>query len=83
MEKNRPVYEKRLGHVRVAVWENLADGKPWYNVSLTRRYKEGEEWKDATTFNGLSDLAVVKDAVALAQSWIARREDTFSSEEKQ
>ena len=83
MEKQKPGFEKRLGNIRVAVWQNLAtpkesaEGKTWFNVSLTRRYfdKTSEEWKDAHTFTGLADLAVVKEAVTLAMAWIARRED--------
>jgi hypothetical protein len=75
MEKNRPVFEKRLGFIRVAVWENNNDGVVWHNVSLTRRYKDGDNWKEVATFNGLGDLAQVAAAVALAQDWIARRQE--------
>jgi hypothetical protein len=42
-------------------------------VAITRRYKEGEEYRDATTFNGLADLAVVSEAVLLAQQFIRQR----------
>jgi hypothetical protein len=74
MEKNRPTFERRLNGIRVAVWENAAnDGPPWWNVAITRRYKEGEEYRDATTFNGLADLAVVSEAVLLAQQFIRQR----------
>jgi hypothetical protein len=42
MEKNRPCYEKRVGNIRVAAWENTSDsnGTPrrWHNISLVRRY---------------------------------------------
>jgi hypothetical protein len=75
MDKNRPVFSKRLGFICVSVWENVNDGVTWHNVSITRRYKDGTTWKEAPTFNGLGDLAQVAAAVALAQDWIARRQE--------
>ena len=78
MEKQRPIFERRLNGIRIAVWENSGEGgKPWWNVSLTRRYrdsKDSDEWKDANTFNGLSDLAVVQEAVTQAQVFIRERQ---------
>jgi hypothetical protein len=73
MEKdNKPVYEKRLGHIRV---ENVTEGKRWHNVAITRRYRQEDDWKEATTFNGLADLALVGECIARAKDWIARREE--------
>ena len=49
MEKNRPCFEKRVGNIRVAIWENTSDSKnggtskKWHNVSITRRYKDADE----------------------------------------
>jgi hypothetical protein len=89
MEKNRPCYEKRIGVVRLAIWENTADSKGgdngapvlWHNVAITRRYKDASgEWKESTTFNGLGDLAQVATAVWLAQDWIRRRQDGQGTE---
>lgn len=72
---SKPVYDKRLGNIRVAIFENESDGRVFFNASLTRRYKEGEEWKDTSTFNGLHDLAVVKELVGRAADYIASREE--------
>ena len=75
MEKNKPSYEKRLGNVRVAIWENTTEeGKNWHNVAITRRYKQNGDWKEAATFSGLGDLALVGECVDVAKSWIAARE---------
>ena len=86
MDKNRPCYEKRVGNIRVAIWENVSDGNPvangnasprrWHNVALTRRYKVGTEWKEAPTLNGLGDLAQACLALRLAQEWISQRQET-------
>ena len=72
---SKPVYEKRLGSVRVAVFENESDGRKFFNASLTRSYKDGDEWKESSTFNGLHDLAVLKEVVCRAADFIASREE--------
>jgi len=74
--KRRPSYEKRLGNIRVAVWENFTDVKRWHNTAITRRYKKDDEWREAATFNGHADLALVAECVHAAKSWIAERQDT-------
>ncbi len=72
-DKNMPAFETRLNHIRVTVWENTGnDGKSWFNTSVTRRYQDGDDWKDATTFNGLADLALVAEGVRMAQAFIQR-----------
>lgn len=81
MDKTRPIFERRLNGIRVAVWENVNgnDGKPWWNISLTRRFKDAnEEWRDASTFNGLADLAVAKAAICLAQAFVEQRQEILS-----
>ena len=75
MTKSKPVYEKRIGSIRLAIWENENEGKTWFNVSAVRRFKDGEEWKEASTFNGLSDLTHLAKAVELGMAWIERREN--------
>lgn len=75
-EKSRPAYERRLAGVRLAIWENVTEaGKVWFNVSLTRRFKDSsDEWRDASTFNGLQDLLLVQELVTAAKAWISDRE---------
>lgn len=75
MTKNKPVYEKRIGSIRLAIWENENQGKPWFNVSVVRRWKEGEQWTESSTFNGLADLTHLAKAVELGMEWIERREN--------
>lgn len=74
-ERNKPSYERRLGTCRVAVWENVAadTGRLWFNVALSRRYKDGEHWRDASTYNGIADLLHVRELVDSAKAWIAER----------
>lgn len=75
MKNERPVFVRRLNGRRVTVWANETDGHTWYSTVFTRHYKEGDKWRDVSTFNGLGDLALLGEAVELARDFIRRRED--------
>ncbi|WP_437191143.1 hypothetical protein [Planctomicrobium sp. SH527] len=67
---NKPVHQIQLGRIRAAIWANTAKkGGVWFNVVLTRRFKEGDEWQDTTTF-GCDDLPLVSKAADMAYAWI-------------
>lgn len=86
MEKSRPCFEKRVGSIRVAVWENTSESngtpKKWHNAAITRRYRDGNDWKDAPTLNGLGDLAQAALAVQLAIDWINQRQEGQSAQDE-
>ena len=71
-EKKKPVFECRLNHVRVSVWSAQSEHGTFFNTVIVRRYKDGDEWKDSTSFNGLADLALVNEATRLAQVFITK-----------
>jgi hypothetical protein len=68
-EKTRPVHELRLGRIRAAVWENDTQNGTRHNVTVSRLYKDGDEWKDSASF-GRDDLPLVAKVVDQAHSWI-------------
>jgi hypothetical protein len=75
-EENRPCFEKRVGAIRLVIFENVGEnGKPWHNISITRSYRVGEEWQEATTFNGEGDLAQVGWVVFSALEWLRTRQN--------
>ena len=67
--KARPVREVRLGRIRAAIWENETQNGTRHNVTLSRLYKDGDDWKDSTSF-GRDDLPLVAKVADLAHSWI-------------
>jgi hypothetical protein len=67
--KHRPVHEIRLGRVRASIWQNQGSHATWYNVTLSRLYKHGQEWKSTTSF-GRDDLLTVVKVADLANTWI-------------
>ncbi len=69
-KKEKEPYRIALGNICAAIWSNEnGKGGVWYNVTITRSYREGEVWKDAKGFSR-DDLPVVREALARAYSWI-------------
>jgi hypothetical protein len=70
---NRPVHVVRFGTVKAAVWRNMVDmgnaSRPMYNVTVSRSYKDGEEWKDSSSF-GPEDLLPLAKALDEAHTFI-------------
>ena len=67
--KQQPVYEVRLGAVKATIWENETSAGVRRNVTVSRLYKEGDEWKQTESF-GRDDLPLLAKVVDLAHSWI-------------
>ena len=65
MANQKPVEEVRIGRVKATVWRNGTDEQPRYNVTFSRLYKEGDQWKSTHSFgrNDLLMLAKVADLV--------------------
>ena len=69
--KPGPVFQKRLGSIRVAVFRNKGQkGSEWFNTRIVRQWRQGEQFREAPTFNGLADLALVEEAVRYAKEFI-------------
>ena len=67
--KQRPAHEIRLGRIKATIWANQNDNGTWFNVVLSRNYKDGEEWKSSSSF-GRDELLTVAKIADLANSWI-------------
>jgi hypothetical protein len=68
-DKKRPVEEIRIGRIRAAIWENQTEQGVRHNVTVSRLYKDGNDWKDTTSF-GREDLLLVAKVVDQAHTWI-------------
>ena len=66
--KQKPVHEIRLGRIKATIWENETENGPRYNVTVSRLYKDGDEWKQSSSF-GRDDLPLVAKVVDLAHTW--------------
>jgi hypothetical protein len=73
-----PVHELRMGRIRAAIWENETQNGTRHNVTLSRLYKDGDNWKDTTSF-GRDDLPVLAKVADMAHSWIFEHGATVSA----
>ena len=73
--KQRPAHEVRLGRIKATIWANQGDNGTWYNVTLSRSYKDGDEWKSSASF-GRDELLTVAKAADLANTWIHNQSQT-------
>ena len=67
--KQKPAHEIRLGRIKATIWENETENGTRHNVTISRIYKDGEEWKQTGSF-GRDDLPLVAKVADLAHSWI-------------
>lgn len=68
-KKNKPAHELRLGPIKAVVWANNTEYGVRHNVTITRLYKDGKDWKTTDSF-GREDLPLVSKVADLAHSWI-------------
>jgi hypothetical protein len=76
---SKPVATFKLGRIRAAVWENETDKGVVCNVTIERRYQDGDEWKSSTSFGRL-DLPLVAKVADEALTFIYRRQQQESTE---
>ena len=70
MAKKEPAQKFRLGRIQAAVWSNHNEnGDSWYTVTVNRSYKDGDVWKDTTSYRR-DDLPIVAKAADMAYAWI-------------
>lgn len=75
MDKKKPVHEIRLGKVRAAIWENETEGgASRYSVTFSRLYKDGERWKDSTSF-GRQELLLLAKVADTAHTFLHRENE--------
>jgi hypothetical protein len=69
MTKTQPVQEVRLGAIKATIWENNVGEGTKHNVTFSRLYKDGNEWKSSESF-GRDDLLLLAKVADQAHSWI-------------
>jgi hypothetical protein len=80
-----PIKRIKVGNgIRASIWENQSKhDRTWYSVSITRTYRDGDDYKDTTSFRR-DDLLFVAKASDMAFAWCLKRaeasQETDSSE---
>jgi len=78
----RPVHEIRMGRVRAAIWENDTQNGTRHNVTFSRLYRDGDQWKDSSSF-GRDDLPLLAKVADQVHSWIYQQSQSQSRPEGQ
>lgn len=68
-EKVRPVTELRLGRIKGTVWANETQNGTMFNVTISRLWRDGKQWKDSSSF-GRDDLPLVAKVADMVHTWI-------------
>lgn len=81
---NAPIERFAVGNgIRASIWKNESKNNgSWMNVSITRTYRDGEDYKDTTSFRR-EDLLFVAKAAELAFSWCLAYADKAKQESDQ
>ncbi len=71
----QPVKKIVVGGIQAAIWENSGrDGKPFYSVSLDKRYKDSNnEWKSSSSLKA-TDLPKAILALEKAYEFMVLKE---------
>ena len=77
--KSKPVHEIRLGRIKAAIWANDTEQGTRHNVTISRIYKDGNDWKTSHSF-GRDELPLVQKVADMAHSWIFQHGNGQSEE---
>jgi len=69
--KQKPAHQIRLGRIRCTLWANSNEKGTWYSTTISRSYKDGDEWKNSSSY-GADDLLTVAEIARMARQWIHR-----------
>ena len=63
--KQKPEARIRYASIEGAVWENEGEKGKFYNATLSKRFRQGEEWKSTNSFSEADLPTVSKVALDL------------------
>jgi hypothetical protein len=72
-DKAKPAHKFRNRALSVTIWKNESDKGPWYSVTPSRSYKQGDQWKESDSF-GVDDLPPLAKLLDQAHTWILNTE---------
>ncbi len=74
--KKQPIHKIPVGRIVVSIWENVSDnGVVWCNTTVTRTWKDGDKFRDSTTYNR-DDLLFMSKGAEMAYDWIWQHEQS-------
>ena len=74
-----PVFSCRHRALKAAVWRNELDNGPMFNTTVSRSYKDGDDWKESGSF-GFDDVLIVAELLRTCHGFISREMAKLSEE---
>jgi len=76
-QRDAPVSSTRHRRLEAAIWNNTnaASGKTFYTCSLSKSWKDGEEWKKSTANFGSNDLLPAAKLIDWADATVGKAID--------
>ncbi len=66
----KPAHSIREADVKATIWRNHSEKGEFYNVTLSRTFKDnGDKLKDTNSF-GIHDLSKIEMVIRQARNWI-------------
>jgi len=69
--RDMPVFSCRHRALKAAVWQNESEKGPFFNVTVSRSYKDGETWRESTSF-GYDDILPIAELLRTCHGFISR-----------
>ena len=68
-DKAKPAHKLRDRNLVITIWKNSSDNGPWYSVTPSRVYKQGDQWKESDSYSD-DELLRLAQLVQDAYRWI-------------
>ena len=68
-DKAKPAHKIRHRGLAVTIWKNAGDNGPWFSVTPSRVYKQGDEWREANSYD-TEEVLVLAQLLEEAHQWI-------------
>jgi len=68
-DSNRPATTIRYGAIKATIWRNETRNGSMYSTTVTRTYKEGDDWRESHSF-GPGELPTVAKVMLDAHTWV-------------
>ena len=78
---NSPVHTDRHRRLDTSVWENSNDGQRYFNTTLRKSWKDGDQWKDSRISLGRENLLPAASLLTWADTAIGVAVDEGSKQE--
>lgn len=71
--KSEPIASLRIGRLEAAIWENPREQGVFHSVTVTRSYRDGENYKSTHSYDP-ADLANVAKLVNWAADYLIKNQ---------